>query len=266
MNAAVAPPSKIGQPLTRVDGKLKVTGAATYAAEFARPNLTYAALIQSTVASGRVSRIDVSAAKRAPGVIEILTRENAPRFKPYPDELTKKGAPGESRVPLQDDEVHWVGQHLGVVVAESFEQATHAASLVHVIRRHAAPIKHRGRARKKNSLSPEAFSEREKMQVKRGDVDTALNSAAHKIDATYSTPIENHNPIETYSTTAEWEAPDRLLIHESSRGIKQLQKIVANAFALPLEGVRIVCPVCRRHAFRIRKDSDRVRTLLTAQL
>ena len=113
----------IGQPLTRVEGKLKVTGTATYAAEFQRPKLAYGALIQSTIADGRVVNIDLSAAKSAPGVVGILTRENAPRFKPYPDSLTKNGAPGESRVPLQDDNVYWVGQHLGVIVAETFEQA-----------------------------------------------------------------------------------------------------------------------------------------------
>src|SRR5204863_1116560 len=93
-----------------------------------------------------------------------------------------------------------------------------------------------------NSLQPEKFIGRENLQVKRGDVDAALASAAARIDVTYTTPIENHNPIETYSTTAEWEAADRLLIHEATRGIKQLQKIVANAFSVALENVRIVCP------------------------
>src|SRR5438445_2945651 len=128
--AAIDSAPTIGKPLTRVDGRLKVTGAATYAAEFQRPKLAYGALIQSAIANGRVDKIDISAAKAAPGVVGILTRENAPQFKPYPDELTKKGAPGENRVPLQDDEIHYAGQHLGVVVAESFEQATHAATPV----------------------------------------------------------------------------------------------------------------------------------------
>ncbi|HET9419377.1 MAG TPA: xanthine dehydrogenase family protein molybdopterin-binding subunit, partial [Chthoniobacterales bacterium] len=233
----------IGQPLTRVDGKLKVTGAATYAAEFVRPQLAYGTLIQSTIANGRVAKMDISAAKSAPGVIGILTRENAPRFKPYPDNLTTKGAPGESRVPLQDDEIHWVGQHLGVLVADSFEQAMHAVSLVRVdYETKPAVVAIDDERALQNSLYPEMFGGREKLQVKRGDVDAALASAAHKIDIVYSTPVENHNPIETYSTTAEWEAPDRLLIHESTRGIKQLQRIVANALSMPLENVRIVCP------------------------
>src|SRR6266487_1989023 len=232
----------IGQPLPRVDGKPKVTGTATYAAEFARPGLAYGALIQSAIANGRVEKLDISAAKSAPGVIAILTRENAPRFKPYPDSLSKGGAPGESRVPLQDDEIHYAGQHLGVVVAESFEQATYAASLVRVTYQTQPPVVTLDDERtEKTALRPETFIGREKLQVKRGDVDAALASAT-RIDTVYSTPVENHNPIETYSTTAEWEAPDRLLIHECTRGIKQLQRIVATAFSMPLENVRIVCP------------------------
>jgi xanthine dehydrogenase YagR molybdenum-binding subunit len=242
MTPIVASPA-IGQPLARVDGKLKVTGAAKYSAEFARPRLAYGTLIQSTIANGRVSRIDLAAAKAAPGIVGILTRENAPRVQPYPDDLTKKGAPGESRVPLEDDQIHWVGQHLGVVVAESFEEAMHAASLVRVEYENAPPILTLPDERaQQNSLQPEKFIGRENLQVKRGDVDAALASAAARIDVTYTTPIENHNPIETYSTTAEWEAADRLLIHEATRGIKQLQKIVANAFSVALENVHIVCP------------------------
>src|SRR5207248_8922864 len=242
MNARLASPT-IRQPLTRVEGKLKVTGAATYSAEVARPRLAYGTLIQHAIANGRVSRIDLSAAQTVPGVIGILTRENAPRFKPYPDDLTKKGAPGESRVPLEDDQVHWVGQHLGVVVAESFEQAMHAASLVWVEYENAPPILTLPDERaQQNSLQPEKFIGRENLQVKRGEVDAALASAAARIDVTYTTPIDTHNPIETYSTTAEWEAADRLLIHEATRGMKRHPKIVANAFSVALENVHIVCP------------------------
>ena len=235
--------SLIGQPIARIDGRVKVIGAAKYAAEFARPGLTYGALIQSTIAAGRVVKIDLSAAKSAPGVVGILTRENAPHFRPYPDDLRKPGAPGENRVPLQDDEIYHDGQHLGVLVADSFEQATYAASLVRMTYKSEPPVVTLNDERaQKNATAPEKFAGREALQHKRGDVDSALVTAAHKIDFVYSTPIENHNPIETYSTTSEWEAADRLLIHECTRGIKQLQRVVANAFGLPQENVRIVCP------------------------
>src|SRR5437588_8281128 len=138
--AAIDSAPTIGKPLTRVDGRLKVTGAAKYAAEFDRPKLAYGALIQSTIANGRLTGLDISAAQSAPGVIAILTRENAPRFKPYPDELTKKGAPGEQRVPLEDDTVHYAGQHLGVVIAESLEQAGYAVSLVRPTYQEQTPV------------------------------------------------------------------------------------------------------------------------------
>jgi xanthine dehydrogenase YagR molybdenum-binding subunit len=238
MSAAVT-----GQPVTRLDGRPKVTGAATYAAEFERPKISYGALIQSEVANGRVAKVDISSAKSAPGVIGVLTRENAPHFRAHPDDLRKPGAPGESRVPLQDDNIYWAGQHLGLVVAETFEDATYAASLVRVTYQTQAPVVNLDDQRAQETASyPEKFAAREELQVKRGDVDAALAMAAHKIDVVYSTPIENHNPIEAYSTTAEWEAPDRLLIHECTRGIKTLQRIVANAFGLPQENVRIICP------------------------
>src|SRR5438477_683975 len=241
--AAIDSAPTIGKSLTRVDGRLKVTGAATYAAEFPRPKLAYGVLIQSAIANGRVIKIDISAAKSAAGVVGIVTRENALRFKPYPDDLTKKGAPGENRMPLQDDEVHYAGQHLGVVVAETFEQATYAASLVRVTYQAQPPIVDLLDQRAANTATtPEKFIGREELQIKRGDVDAAIAGAAHKIDATYSTPVENHNPIETYSTTAEWEAPDRLLVHECTRGIKQLQRILATCFGLPAENIRIICP------------------------
>jgi xanthine dehydrogenase YagR molybdenum-binding subunit len=235
-------PVDFGQPLTRVDAKLKVTGAAKFSAEFAPANLAYGALIQSTIASGRVTKIDISAVKSAPGVIAVITLENAPRFKPYPDQWTKKGAPGESRVPLENDDVHWSGQHLGIVVADTFERAAHAASLARVEYQSAKPVVWPDDTEEKDKLAPETFIGREKLQVKRGDVDNALATAAAKIDAVYSTPVQNHNPIETHSTTAQWEAPDRLLVHDSTRGIKLLQRILANAFGIPIENVRIVSP------------------------
>src|SRR6266576_5372762 len=161
----IAASSVIGRPLTRIDGRLKVTGTATYAAEFERPKLAYGMLLQSAIANGRVDKIDISAAKSAPGVIGILMRENAPRFKPYPDDLTKKGAPGESRVPLQDDEIHYAGQHLGVIVAGSFEEATQAASMVQVQYGAKTPVVTIADERaQKNSTQPETFIGREKLQ------------------------------------------------------------------------------------------------------
>src|SRR5256714_15496387 len=124
--------------------------------------------MRSGIANGHVMKSGISADKPARDVSEILTRENAPQFKPYPDDLTKKGAPGENRVPLQDDEIHYAGQHLGVVVAESFEQATHAASLVRITYQTQKPIVTiPDEAAQKSATMPETFIGREKLQVKR---------------------------------------------------------------------------------------------------
>src|SRR5437868_1750566 len=162
-DTAILPP--VAEPVSRVDGRFKVTGTARYAAEFAPENLVYGQLIQSAIANGRVVSIDTSAAKSAPGVIDILTRENAPRFKPYPDQLTKKGGPGESRVPLQDDDVHWVGQHLGVVVADTFENVQHAVSLVRVQYTPAPPrLAMDDPAAQNDSSFPEYIFGRDKLQ------------------------------------------------------------------------------------------------------
>src|SRR5437588_9901182 len=119
----------IGQPIARLDGRVKVTGAAKYSAEVARPKLAYGVLIQSAIANGRVTNIDISAAKSAPGVIGVLTRENAPQFKAFPDDLRKPGAPGENGVRPGDDQISHAGQLLGVVGAERLKQASNPAPL-----------------------------------------------------------------------------------------------------------------------------------------
>src|SRR5438477_3560629 len=241
--AELETPAPIRQPVTRVDGRLKVTGAAKFAAEFAPKELVYAQLIQSTIARGRIVSIDASGAKAIPGVLGVFTRAEIPPFHPYPDDATKKGAPGESRVPLQDDEVHFVGQHLGIVVAKSLESVQHAISLVSVQYAPEPPaLTLDNLDAQKSGFLPEVFVGREKLQVTRGDVDRALAGAAKKIDVTYSTPIENHNPIETYSTIAMWETAERLTVYEATRGIKQLQKVLWNALRLQKENVRIISP------------------------
>ena len=243
MSAAAAPPT-IGQPLVRVDGHAKVTGGARYAAEFSFPGLAYGALIQSPIPHGRLTNLDLTAAKAAPGVIDILTGENAPSFRPIRSE-TKPGMPGEGRVPLQDDALHFVGQQLGLLIAETLEEARHAVSLVRVKTEPAPPLlRMDAPAAQKTATQPEKWVGTEKLQVSRGEVERALAASPNesRLEATYTTPIENHNPIETYATTAHWTAPNELLLHEATRGIKQLQEIVANAFHLAPEKVHIVSP------------------------
>jgi xanthine dehydrogenase YagR molybdenum-binding subunit len=238
----------LGTPRQRVDGRAKVAGTALYAADFKVDGMAHACLIQSTVASGTVVGIDQSEAERSPGVIAVLTRRNAPKLQPFPEELTANGAPGESRLPFQDDQVYFQGQHLGAVIAETFEQARQAAELVRV-RYQPGELRCDLQGLADQAVEPRMFGGRIKLQDKRGDVDWvwANMPQARLVDATYTTPIENHNPIEPGAVLAVWEASDRLTLHVSTRGVDLTQKVVASVFGLDIENVRIICPFLGGH-------------------
>ena len=238
----------LGTPRPRVDGRLKVTGAAMYAADFKVEQMAYACLIQSTIASGHVIEIDQSEAERSPGVIAILTHRNAPKLQRLPDELTANGSPGENRLPFQDDQVYFQGQHLGAVIAETFEQARQAAALVRV-RYQPGELRLDLQEFAEQALEPGMFGDRTKLQDKRGDVEWvwANMPQVRLVDATYTTPIENHNPIEPGAVLAVWDGTDSLTLHVSTRGVDLTQKVVASAFGLALENVRIICPFLGGH-------------------
>src|SRR5438067_2199497 len=122
----------IGQPVSRVDGRQKVTGRATYAAEFQMANLAHAAVVRSTMTRGRIASVDIGAAQRAPGVLAVLTHRNAPRLPYRPHKAAVDPAVGERLHLLQDDRVHHQGQPVALVVAETLEQAQYAATLVRI--------------------------------------------------------------------------------------------------------------------------------------
>ena len=122
----------IGQPVSRVDGRQKVTGTATYAAEFDAPGQAYAAIVRSTIANGRITSFDSAAAEQAPGVIAVLTHRNAPRLPYLEHKASADPQIGERLHVLQDDRVNHQGQPIALVIAETLEQATHAADLVTV--------------------------------------------------------------------------------------------------------------------------------------
>ena len=235
------PPSAIpdAQPHARVDGRLKVTGQAKYAAEFRFPGLAYGVLVQSTVPAGRVADLDTAAAERQAGTLGVLTHRNMPRLSPPPDDEVGLGKPAEPYAPLQDDAVHWSGQHVAVVIADTLEQAQHAASLVRVRYEEAPSVLELTAA---PTTAPEMWAGREKLQVRRGDAPGALAQAETVVRAVYETPVHNHNPIEPVSTTAFWTAPDRLVLHDTTRAIQSLQKILAHAFGLAPENVRVLAP------------------------
>src|SRR3954447_5840557 len=131
----------VGKPIERVDGRLKVTGAAQFAGDFRPAHCAHAVILQSTVAKGRILAIDTAAAHRAPGVLAILTHENAPKLQASPPSGGGLGGNlGEKLRPLADATVHFAGQHIACVVAETLDQARHAASLVQVRYQEDTPV------------------------------------------------------------------------------------------------------------------------------
>lgn len=233
---AMDAPAMIGQPLTRVDGRAKVTGAAKYAAEFAVPNVAYGVVITSTIANGTITRIDTSAADRAPGVVTIMTPSNAPKL---PKEGKAGVNPPAGRVLqlLQDAEVHYNNQPIAVVVANSLNEALLAASLVQV-RYQEKPAElnfeagfaeaHPG----KNKVPP---------MLSEGNVPAGFESADVRIDQVYTTPMENHNPMEPHATIASWDG-EMLTLHDSTQYIFGVKKTVAKTLGIPNDNVRVLCP------------------------
>lgn len=216
----------IGKPIDRVDGKLKVTGRAPYAAEIKLPNLAYGVLVLSTVAKGRIHKIDTAAASKVAGVVAIFTHENPPGSK-------VKGKRSESLSLLQDDVVHYSGQIIGLVVANDLETATQAASMVKVIYERA----------KANTNFQTSFKTRvpstSAKDTHKGNVAKALETAAVRVSHTYSTPTEHHNPMEPFATIAEWHG-DSVKVYDSTQAITQTQTTLAEVLALAPDKVHVV--------------------------
>ena len=200
----------IGQPVSRVDGRPKVTGAATYAAEFDQPGQAYGVIVRSTVANGRIASMDSTAAQRASGVLAVLTHRNAPRLayrrhKGLPDPAT-----GERLHVLQDDRVNHQGQPIALVIAETLEQANHAATLVRVTYADEAGITDISRLVPIEPTQQKTDQgETRPPQTRRGDPERALTTAEVKVEHTYVIPRENHNPIEMHATIAAWDGDRR---------------------------------------------------------
>ncbi|MBD1868840.1 xanthine dehydrogenase family protein molybdopterin-binding subunit [Cyanobacteria bacterium FACHB-471] len=234
--------TETGKPIDRVDGRLKVTGAAKYAAEYNQPQMAYAFPVRSTIANGTIASVDTNAALQSPGVLMVLTHENAPRLKALdPQELSQAGGRlGENLVPLQDGRVHYFGQFIGVVVAETYEQARHAAGLVRVAYAEEKPaIDFETELLK--GFRPET-AQGQPAQLNTGQAAPLLAAAPVKIERTYTTPTENHHPMELHSTIAIWEGANKLIVHESTQSVMTVRAVVAYFFSLKPENVRVLAP------------------------
>jgi xanthine dehydrogenase YagR molybdenum-binding subunit len=237
MTAVALPPDAavghkvIGRPMDRVDGPLKVRGAATYASDVTYPDMTYAALVQSTVAAGRIRRIDTSRAKVAPGVVAVITHENSPALdEPPPDPFFPS-----SRYPLKDDTILHYGQHVGIVVAESRPQALAAARLITVEYDETAPLLGIENADAEIVRNP--FG----LEHSRGDVAAALAGADIVYDQTFHIAAESNNPMGLFATVALWDG-DHLVVHDATQFPKLVRQVLATHLGLPVEKVRVLVP------------------------
>ena len=228
--------SPVGQPLDRVDGPLKVTGQARYAAEFGIPQLLHGSVVSSTIARGRVRHIDSREAEALPGVVLVLTHQNRPPIasydEPYEDDDAAEGSPFR---PLYNDRVLYSDQPLALVVAESLELARHAGSLVR-IEYDSEPhqtdlLAARDQAHEAPAETPEP----------RGDFAAAFAAAPHRIEQEYVTPVEHHNPMEMHASTVHYQPGGDLLIYEKTQGVQNCQRYVEDVFGLKGR-VRILSP------------------------
>ncbi|WP_199439780.1 xanthine dehydrogenase family protein molybdopterin-binding subunit [Umezawaea beigongshangensis] len=232
----------VGAPVDRVDGVVKTTGAARFAAEHPYPGLAHAALVHATIPRGRVTWIDSAAALAVDGVLAVITHENAPAMRPVKTQSVldlSTLVPGSTVNHLASDEVHWDGQPVAVVVAESRQIALHAASLVRATYRE-LPSTVDFATEKRNAL-PQKKSVVDPGRAAKGDAEAALSTAAVAVDHLYTTPVHHHNALELHTTTAVWDG-DRLTVHEPTQGIDWTRKHLAHRFGVPVENVRVIAP------------------------
>ena len=230
----------VGKPMDRVDGRLKVTGGAKYAAEFPLPNIAHAVILTSSIAKGRVAKMDTSAADSAPGVIKILTPMNAPRVPSDPGSPGAGAARPQDRkiTVLQDDKVYYNNQPIALAIAETLEQAMYAASLIQVEYHEEKPVLDMERE-KKNAYKPKAANQ-EPTDTDRGDFEAGNRAADRRVEQIYTTPMENHNPMEPHATTAVWDGDDHLTVYDATQGVFGVRNVLAKIFALPKPNVRCV--------------------------
>ncbi|MBC6989071.1 xanthine dehydrogenase family protein molybdopterin-binding subunit [Hymenobacter sp. BT491] len=231
----------VGQPLDRIDGRAKVTGAARYSAEYPLGGLTYGVFSTSSIAKGRIASIDTTLAMKEPGVLAVFTHLNLPKLAKMPDspERNNSWSPGQSFLPLMSDEIFYSGQPVALVVADTFERATHAASLVRVSYQAEKPVAGIVDPRAEVYEAKAVQGGRMPGRTRRGNPQAALEQAPVRVTATYTHAMNHHNPMEPSATTAVWEG-DRLTVYESTQGVTMTQSALSDMLGLPRDKVRVV--------------------------
>ena len=219
----------IGGDFTRIDGPLKVSGTATYTSDFNLPGMLYAVPVCATIAKGRITRLDTAAAAGMPGVRAVFTRENIGKF--YRVGFAVDTRIDEKRPPFDDDNIYYYGQYIGVVVADTFEQASAAVRAVKVVYASSRP----------DVRSEMSAEQTPSVDTQRGDADSAFAAApdAQKLDQTYTTPIETHNPIELHATVAAFDGTN-YTFYETSQSIVNQRLVMAQMLGVSQDQVRVI--------------------------
>jgi xanthine dehydrogenase YagR molybdenum-binding subunit len=229
----------IGEPADRVDGRLKVTGKAPYSAEFPLKNLAYGVTVQSTIACGRIRSIDSHATEALPGVIAVITYQNSMSLHT----LAGGSDPGQGKfgerdlLPLQNDRIFYDGQHIAIVVAETFQIAEHGASLLKVEYEEEKPVFVLELALA-DAFQPGSALGGGEAQTHRGDADKALPAADVTLEQIYTTPVYHHNAMEPHATTAEWTGK-KLTIYDSTQSVVGSKNAIAQILGVPPDDVRL---------------------------
>jgi len=234
------PTSPIGRDTPRVDGPLKVSGTAQYTSDFNFAGQLYAVPVEATIANGQVIKIDTAVAEKMPGVRAIFHRANIGKIFRSTLGPGFAGITDERRPPLEDDVVRYYGQFVAVAVADTFEAAKAAADSVRVTYRKEKPnVATELKADDEPQVVETTFAPTNRLQSERGDAERAFATAPVKLDQTYVTPAETHNPIELHATTAMWNG-DKLTLYDSTQGVVNFRGVLAQMFGLPKENVRVI--------------------------
>ena len=223
--------SPIGQAVSRVDGPVKVTGAARYAADYPIENIAYGIPVASTIGSGQITALDTSAAERMPGVLAILHHGNCGELFRPAQGFEPQTRASETRPPFEDDNIYYYGQYVALVLAETFEQGQVAAAKVGVSYDAKKPLVHIAQAPVPDNPPAKKYS--------RGDTERAFAQAPVKIDETYTTPVETHNPMEMHATIAVWSS-GKFTLYESTQGVVNHHNTICQMLGMPLESVQVV--------------------------
>ena len=227
----------IGTATPRIDGRAKVTGEAKYAGEFKTSGLTYGSVVESTIAKGRIARIDTSEALRVEGVLDVLTHENRPRMASADDAWKDDVAPEEGSPfrPLYDDKIRFSGQPIALVLAEEWEVARCAASLVRV-------------EYEEQPFVTDLYKQRDRAFVvnkpdkSRGNVEKAYALADVRHEAEYFIPTEHHNPMELFASTVTWDGGGKLTVYDKTQGVQNVQRYLCNVFKKKADDLRVISP------------------------